>query len=122
MLRLLPQLYSCTCMEHAEIQRQRSQGKLVGRDHGCQGKSRCSLPISKLCTAFEGTTVIPKSSCLLQGRGKTGMSPEQLSKLGAAVESLEANRGVSVCPAIQLLACRCNIFLCSCTPSTDSNS
>lgn len=31
----------------------------------------------------------------VKGRGKTGMSPEQLSKLEAAVESLEADRGVS---------------------------
>ncbi len=95
-------------MRHAEVQRQGSEGKLVGRDHGCQGYSRCSLPISKLRTAFEGITVIPYSSCLLQGRGKTGMSPEQLSKLEAAVESLEADRGVSVC-----LASSCRSFVTS---------
>ena len=39
MLTLLPQLYSCTCMRLAEVQRQGSEGKLVGRDHGCQGVS-----------------------------------------------------------------------------------
>jgi len=55
--------------------------------------------ISKLCTASEGITVIPYSECSRQGRGKTGISPEQLSKLEAAVESLEADRGVSVCLA-----------------------
>ena len=76
----------------AELKRESGARELTTSHHGRQGRRFCAAKrsASSMRDSIEISTVI------VQGRGKSGLTPEQTKDLEAAVTCLEADRGVKV--------------------------